>query len=100
MLRYLFILDIALAVLGASMAIGVGVSALLLGLHLDRAPEYRGQALTLVELTLVYLLVTLAAGLAAWSQRRRPAWHWPAQAALLLSVLAAYFVSLQSLSSP
>jgi hypothetical protein len=41
MLRYLFILDIAIAVLGASMVIGVGVSALLLGFHLDRAPEYR-----------------------------------------------------------
>lgn len=99
MLRYLFILDIAIAVLGASMVIGVGVSALLLGFHLDRAPEYRDQALTLVKLTAVYTLATAAAGLAAWAMHRRHGWHWAAQASLLLASLVSYFVSLESLSA-
>lgn len=99
MLRYLLVLDIAIAVLGAAMVIGVGVSALLLGVHLDSAPEYRGQALTLLRLTLVYLLATLAAILAAWALHRRHSWHWGAQATLLLSSLASYFVSLRSLSA-
>ena len=49
--RYLFIADIALAILGASMVIGVGVSALLLAVYLDEAPEYAGQVRTLLLLT-------------------------------------------------
>jgi len=98
MLRYLFILDTAIAVLGASMVIGVGVSALLLGVHLDSSPEYRGQTLILLRLTAVYLLATLAATVAAWALHRRRRWHWAAQLALLLSSLASYAVSIQSLS--
>lgn len=98
MLRYLFILDTVIAVLGASMVIGVGVSALLLGVHLDAAPEYHGQTLTLLRLTGVYLLATLAAIAAAWALHRRRSWHWGAQLALLLTSLASYFVSIQSLS--
>ncbi|ROH89473.1 hypothetical protein ED208_10050 [Stagnimonas aquatica] len=99
MLRYLFILDVAIAVLGASMVIGVGVSALLLGWYLDTAPEYRDQVFTLVELTLVYLSATVAAGLAAWGLRRQRSWHWLAQAALLLAGFGSYLVSITSLSA-
>lgn len=99
MLRYLFIFDTAIAVLGASMVIGVGVSALLLGVHLDSSPEYRGQTLTLLRLTGVYLSATVAATVAAWALRRRRRWHWLAQAALVLTSLASYAISLQSLSA-
>ncbi|TAJ52071.1 MAG: hypothetical protein EPN60_15640 [Nevskiaceae bacterium] len=99
MLRYLFILDVALAVLGGSMVIGVGVSALLLGWYLDSAPEYRDQVLTLLKLTLAYLSVTVAAGLAAWGLRGKRRWHWLAQAAVLLTGLGSYLISLTSLSA-
>lgn len=99
MLRYLFIFDVSVAVLGGSMVIGVGVSALLLGWYLDSAPEYRDQVLTLVKLTLVYLAATLAAGCAAWGLRRRQSWHWLAQAALLLAGFGSYLVSITSLSA-
>lgn len=99
MLRYLFILDVAFAVLGGSMVIGVGVSALLLGWYLDTAPEYRGQVVTLLKLTLAYLSVTVAAGVAAWALRRRHQWHWLAQAALGLAGLGSYLISVTSLSA-
>ena len=98
MLRYLFVLDIAFAVLGASMAIGVGVSALLLAFHMDIAPEQRNSMMGLLILTVAYTAITLAAGLGAWGLRRRQAWHWWAQAAFVAAVLISYFISIQMLS--
>lgn len=98
--RYLFIADVALAILGASMVIGVGVSALLLAVYLDEAPEYAGQVRTLLLLTAVYALTTVCAGLAAWLVRRRHRALSLAQLAVLASLLVSYFVSLQALSAP
>jgi len=99
-MRYLFVLDVAFAVLGASMVIGVGVSALLLGWHLDVAPEQRGSMNTLLVLTVAYTVVTLAAAAGAWGLRRKAGWHWLAQAAFATSLVAAYFISIQSLVDP
>jgi len=98
MLRYLFVLDVAFAVLGASMVIGVGVSALLLAFHMDIAPEQRGSMVALLILTAAYTAVTVAAGLGAWGLRRRQGWHWWAQGAFLAAVLVSYFISIQMLS--
>ena len=98
--RYLFIADVALAILGASMVIGVGVSALLLAVYLDEAPEYAGQVRTLLVLTAVYLLTTTCAALAAWLVRRRHRWQVLAQLAVVASCLLSYGVSLQALSAP
>lgn len=99
MLRYLFVLDIAFAVLGASMVIGVGVSALLLAWHLDVAPEQRGSMHNLLLLTAAYSAVTLAAAAAAFGIHRKSGWHWLAQAAFVATLFISYFVSLQMLTS-
>ena len=90
MLRYLFFVDVSFAVLFASMVIGVGVSALLLGWHLDLAPEYREMMNTLIKLTLVYLLVTLAGAGGAFGIFRKRNWHWAVQAMFALSVVLAW----------
>lgn len=99
MRRYLFVLDAAFAILGASMVIGVGVSALLLAFHLDTAPEQRDSMNTLLILTVAYTAVTLAAGAAAWAIHKKAPWHWPMQAAFAVSVIASYFVSIQMLAN-
>lgn len=98
-MRYLFVLDVAFAVLGASMVIGVGVSALLLGWYLDVAPEQRGSMNALLILTAAYSAVTLAAAAGGWGIRRKARWHWLAQAAFAASLVASYFVSIQTLVS-
>ncbi len=90
MLRYLFFVDVSFAVLFSSMVIGVGVSALLLGWHLDFAPEYREMMNTLIKLTLVYLLVTLAGAGGAFGIFRKRSWHWGAQAIFALSIVIAW----------
>lgn len=98
--RYLFIADVALAILGASMVIGVGVSALLLALHLDEAPQYRDQVGTLLLLTAVYTATTVAATVAAWLVRRRHRAQAGMQLVLVVTCLVSYFISLQALSAP
>jgi hypothetical protein len=100
MLRYLFALDAAIAVLGASMVIGVGISALLLAVHLDTAPEQRGAMLNLLILTAAYTAVTAAAVAAAWAIRARQAWHWLAQAAVVATAVASFYISIAMLASP
>ena len=99
MFRYLFVLDVACAILGASMVIGVGVSALLLAFHLDTAPEQRGSMNTLLILTVAYTAVTLAAAAGAWAIHKKAAWNLIAQLAFAVSLVASYFVSIQMLAN-
>jgi MFS family permease len=99
MLRYLFVVDVSLSVLGASMVIGVGVSALLLAIYLDQFPEYRGMMTSLINLTLAYLAVTLSAGAAGWGIHRRRAWHWLAQAAFAASLVFSWRYSISLLAN-
>lgn len=90
MRRYLFVLDVAFAILGASMAIGVGVSALLLGWYLDTSPEQRGSFNNLLWLTLAFTAITMASFAGALGLHRKASWHWLAQAAFALSLLASF----------
>ena len=99
MLRYLFVLDVAFAVLGASMAIGVGVSALLLGLHLDAAPEQRASFDNLLLLTLVFTIITVTSAACAMGLHRKAGWHWGAHAVFALSTVASVPLFLRILSS-
>ncbi|MDO9451492.1 MAG: hypothetical protein Q7J29_01385 [Stagnimonas sp.] len=99
MLRYLFVLDVAFAVLGASMVIGVGVSALLLAWYLDVAPEQRASMHALLVLTVAYTAVTLAAAAGGWGIRTKARWQWFAQAAFAALLIASYFISIQVLGS-
>lgn len=98
--RYLFVLDVAIAVLGASMVVGVGVSALLLAVHLDTAPEQREPMLRLLLLTAAYAAPTLAAAAAAFGLRGGRRWHWAAQLLLLFTLVVAYSISLSILAAP
>ena len=98
MLRYLFVLDVAAAILYASMVIGVGISALLLAVHLDTAPQQRGSMINLLVLTAAYSAVMLAAALGAWGIHRRAGWHWAAQAAFVATAVASFSISVSMLA--
>jgi peptidoglycan biosynthesis protein MviN/MurJ (putative lipid II flippase) len=99
LLRYLFVLDIGFAVLGAAMAIGMGVSALLLAWYLDVAPEQLDSMHALLLLTAAYTVTTVAAAAAAWAVHKKAMWHWPAHGIFLVTVLVSYFVSVRMLAS-
>lgn len=99
MLRYLFVLDIAFAVLGASMVIGVGVSALLLAWYLDVAPEQRASMNALLLLSLAYSAVTLASAAGGWGIHKKATWHWGAQLAFLAALIGSYQLSIHLLTA-
>lgn len=99
MIRYIFVLDVAFAALGAAMVIGVGASAFLLGWHLDVAPEQRGSMNTLLLLTAAYSAVTLAAAAGAWGIHRKAGWHWLAQLGFVVALIVSYFVSVKTLTN-
>ena len=89
MRRYFFVFDVAFAILGASMMIGVGVSALLLGWYLDVAPEQRGSYNNLLLLTIAFTAITVASAASAFGLRRQAGWHWGAHALFAVSILAS-----------
>lgn len=99
MFRYLLVLEIAVAVLGASMVIGVGVSALLLAWHLDTAPEQRASMQALLVLTAAYSAMTLTAAAGAWALHRQARWHWLAHAGFVITLVLAYLFSIRMLAS-
>lgn len=98
-MRYLFFLEIAIAVLGASMVIGVGVSALLLAWHADASPEYPAQVRVLLGLTLSYLAATLATGVGAWAIHRKYRWQWLVHGLAVWACWFSYNQSIQSLTN-
>ncbi len=100
MLRYLFVLDVAVAVLGASMTVGVGVSALLLGWHLDMAPEQRPSFDNLLWLTAAFTAITVTAAASALGLHRKRRWHWGAHAMSLLSLAASFPLFIRILATP
>lgn len=89
MLRYLFVLDVAFALLGGAMVIGVGVSALLLGWYLDTAPEQRASFDNLLLLTLAFSAITGTAFASALGLHRQRAWHGVAHLLFALSIFAS-----------
>lgn len=86
MFRYLFVLDVAAALLGAAMVIGVGISALLLGWYLDVAPEQRASYYNLLILTAVFTAITATSFAGALGLHRKVGWHWLAHALFAASV--------------
>lgn len=89
MFRYLFVLDVAFSLLGAAMVIGVGISALLLGWHLDVAPEQRPSYNNLLLLTVAFSVITSAAFASALGLHRKARWHWITHALFLFSCIAS-----------
>ena len=99
MLRYFFVLDVAFAVLGASMFIGVGVTAFLQAWYHATAPELRESTGALLGLTALFLALTLSSAAAAYGIHRKAAWHWAAQLAFALSLVATVLISIQRLAA-
>ena len=77
--RYLQILNMALAALGITLAVVLAVESFIYAWYLGADPLVRRQLPLLLELTAVFAVFTAAALLAFFAQRRQYAWRWPAQ---------------------
>jgi Ca2+/Na+ antiporter len=85
LLRYLFYLEVAIAALGAALAVCIGVTALIYAFYLHDE-EVREGFVSLLILTGVFAVLGSVTGVAAWALYQHKTWWKAAQAALLLAL--------------
>jgi hypothetical protein len=87
-MKALLIVDAALCVLAATLALVLGVVLLLYGVHTDLSARLAGEMPVLATVAGCFVTLAVVLGLAFWGQLRRFAWRWWAQAVAAVAVLA------------
>jgi uncharacterized membrane protein HdeD (DUF308 family) len=87
-MKALLIVDAALCALAATLALVLGVVLLLYGFHTDLSTRVAAEMPMLAAVMGCFFMLAAVLGLAFWSQLRRSAWRWWAQAAAAVGVIA------------
>jgi hypothetical protein len=90
--KYLLVLDAALAALGAAMTVAVSYVCLVFGLYQDSEPKIRQGFPNLLVVSACFLALALVAGWATYGTWKRRRWLWLAQAALFLLLPSLYLI--------
>lgn len=85
-MRYLLILDLTLAALGAAMTIAVGFVALVFTIYRHESEKMEAGLPSVLAITACFIGLFLIAGAAGLLLQRQQRWHWPVQALLALSL--------------
>ncbi|WP_292997332.1 hypothetical protein [Nevskia sp.] len=85
-MRYLLIVDLTLAALGAAFTIAVGFVALVFVVYRDTSAKMAAGLPSVLTLTACFVALTVLAGVAGWLLRAKKPSHWAAQAVLALSL--------------
>jgi hypothetical protein len=96
-MKYLQILNAAVLITGAAMAINLAVVCLLYGVHVETTPRLGADLPRLYLLTALFTALALAGAGAFFAQRRQWFGRWVLQAAPLVPVfgLVAFLVGLR-----
>lgn len=96
-MRYLQILNAALLALGAAMALVLAVVCLLYGVHLEEAPQLRGDLPRLFLLTGLFVLLAGASAAVFLAHRRDWPGRWLLQVTpfVALAAVVLFFARLQ-----
>lgn len=87
-MKALLIVNAALCALAATLALVLGVVLILYGFNTDLSSNIAADMPLLATITGIFLVLALVLGLAFWSQLRRVAWRWWAQAVAVFAVVA------------
>ena len=79
-MKALLILDAALCALATTLAVVIGVVLILYSFHTDLSARISAEMPMLATIMICFAMLAGALGLAFWSQLRRVAWRWWAQA--------------------
>lgn len=82
----------AIALLGASIALCLGVVCIQFVVYMDTEPRLHNDWPKLVTATTLFAILAFVGAAAFWTLHRRSRWRWPAQGLLL--VTAVVFVQL------
>jgi hypothetical protein len=96
-MRALQILNAVVLALCTTLAVTLGVVALIYVVHIDSSPRLQAEWPTVARVTAVFWVLSIVAGLTFWAQHRRLAWRWPAQAASVLALVLGAFALLRVL---
>ncbi|MDI3260980.1 MAG: hypothetical protein QJR02_14935 [Sinobacteraceae bacterium] len=91
-MKYLLMLDLALAAFGLALSLSMGYVALVYGLYSQAMPSIVAGAGRVLTVTACFLALTCAAGVAAYGVWRRRAWRWPMQLAFIALLPVLLFV--------
>ena len=91
-MKYLLVLDAALAALGAAMTVAVSYVCLVFGLYQNTEPKLRQGFPNLLVVSACFLALALVAGWATYGTWKRRRWLWLAQTALLVLLPCLYFI--------
>lgn len=80
--------SVALMLLGATMALTLGVVCLMYQIYMDSSPELREQWPALVRSVGLFALLALIGAAAVVPLWRKNRWLWPTQALLLVGAVA------------
>ncbi|WP_028079420.1 hypothetical protein [Solimonas soli] len=72
--------------LTATFAVTLGAVCVMYLVHLDELPRLRGEWHLVLQVTVLFTVLTAMSAAAFWAQWRHYAWRWPAEGALLLAL--------------
>jgi heme/copper-type cytochrome/quinol oxidase subunit 4 len=96
-MKALQIVNAVVLALCVTLAVTLGVVALIYVVHLESSPRLQAEWPTVARVTAVFWALSLVTGLSFWAQHRRLAWRWPAQASSVVALLLGAFALLRVL---
>jgi hypothetical protein len=97
--KYLLILDAALAAMGAAMTLAVSYVCLIYGLYQNAEPKIRQGFPNLLVVSACFLALALVGGWATYGVWKRRRWLWLGQAALFVLLPCLYLICRDRLQS-
>ena len=91
-MRYLLILDAALAALGAAMTVAVSYVCLVFALYRSSEPAIQRGFPGLLTVSACFLALAVIAGMATYGLVKRRRWNWAAQGVLAVALPCLFLI--------
>ncbi|MGH8446421.1 MAG: hypothetical protein ACREVL_14200, partial [Solimonas sp.] len=93
-MKALNIFNAVMLALAATFAVTLGAVCIMYAFNLDELPRLQAEWRLVTRVTLVFVILTMVSFVAFWGQWRQRAWRWPAEGALLVTlVVGVLFLS-------
>ncbi len=96
-MKGLQILNAVVLALCLTLALTLGVVALIYAVHLDTSPRLQAEWPTVARVTSVFWVLSIITGLTFWAQHRRLSWRWPAQISSAVALAMGAFALMRVL---
>jgi len=84
--------------LAATFTLTLGAVCVMYAFHLDSLPRLRHEWQLVLRVTAIFAVLTAIAAAAFWGQLRQRVWRWPAEGALLATLVTGALLLIRMLS--